>query len=256
MARERLHSTERLKQKNKPKKSPNTREQIEARRKFSEKSREIRRKKIESREIRNYGRKKIKSETRKDWQELKYSYKNKDSYSNNDSKNNLNWTNNSENFNGENSSEYYNNLYKKNNTETFKSIELSKKDLENFTAMIYAEAGGEGERGMIAVGNVILNRMKFWGKSMQSVLFEKNQFSPVSDGRLAKMKRNLKPNQILFAKKILNGEFGNPIGNATYFQNLKAEKKRGNWQKRARTLAHNEKIIIGNHVFRAEEKYA
>jgi hypothetical protein len=54
MTREKLHSTERLKQKNKPKKSPNTREQIEARRKFSEKSREIRRKKIESREIRNY----------------------------------------------------------------------------------------------------------------------------------------------------------------------------------------------------------
>ena len=53
MARERLHSTERLKQKSKPKKAPNTREQIEARRKFSEKSREIRRKKIESREIRN-----------------------------------------------------------------------------------------------------------------------------------------------------------------------------------------------------------
>ena len=47
MTREKLHSTERLKQKNKPKKSPNTREQIEARRKFSEKSREIIRKKIE-----------------------------------------------------------------------------------------------------------------------------------------------------------------------------------------------------------------
>ena len=256
MAREKLHSTERLKQKSKPKKAPNTREQIEARRKFIEKSREIRRKKIESREIRNYWRKKIKSETRKDWQELKYNYKNKGSYSNDDSKNNLNWTNNSENFNWENISEYYNNLYKKNNTETFKSIELSKKDLENFTAMIYAEAWWEGERWMIAVWNVILNRMKFWWKSMQSVLFEKNQFSPVSDWRLAKMKRNLKPNQILFAKKILNWEFWNPIWNATYFQNLKAEKKRGNWQKRAWTLAHNDKIIIWNHVFRAEEKYA
>jgi hypothetical protein len=54
MTKERLIKVEKLRQKSKPKRAPSSKKSIEARRKFSEKSREIRRKKIESREIRNY----------------------------------------------------------------------------------------------------------------------------------------------------------------------------------------------------------
>ena len=57
MTKERLIKVEKLRQKSKPKRAPSSKKSIEARRKFSEKSREIRRKKIESREIRNYWRK-------------------------------------------------------------------------------------------------------------------------------------------------------------------------------------------------------
>lgn len=55
----------------------------------------------------------------------------------------------------------------------------SKEDLFNMTATMWGEARGEGTDGMIAVGNVILNRLASgrWGKKVKGVVRHPEQFS-------------------------------------------------------------------------------
>lgn len=80
------------------------------------------------------------------------------------------------------------------------SAELSKNNSSNqktyteddvywLSRIIYAEAGGESYEGMLAVGNVILNRVasKDYPNTIYGVIFDKNygvQFSPVSNGSI------------------------------------------------------------------------
>lgn len=144
-----------------------------------------------------------------------------------------------------------------NKKENFQSIELTKKEFHNFTTMIFAEAWWEWLKWQIAVWYSILNRVKFWQKDMNTILFQKWQFSPTIDGRFEKIKNTIWEKEKDIAKKILNWEFENPIWNATFFQTKWVENwKWKNWQRTANTLDHKNKIIIWNHIFRTEKQYA
>ena len=59
-------------------------------------------------------------------------------------------------------------------------------DLYWLSRIIHAEAKGESAEGQIAVGNVILNRMKSdeFPDTLKGVIFQKNQFSPVGNGMI------------------------------------------------------------------------
>ena len=113
-------------------------------------------------------------------------------------------------------------------------------DKEMLARAIYAEARGEPYKGQVAVGAVVLNRVKSsnFPDSVERVIYQKGQFSSVKDGQI-----NLLPNKIAFkaAQEALNGR--DPSKGALYFYNPQTAKTL--WW-----LGSREKLAtIGNHVF-------
>lgn len=117
-------------------------------------------------------------------------------------------------------------------------------DLYWMSRIINAEAEAEPYEGKVAVGNVILNRVKSsqFPNTVKGVVFEYYngipQFSPVADGTIYNT-----PNadSIKAAKAVFAGT--NVVGNATYFFN--PDKSAGTW------IVNNKTYVkrIGNHVF-------
>jgi len=117
-------------------------------------------------------------------------------------------------------------------------------DLYWLARIIHAEAEAEPYAGKVAVGNVILNRVKSgsFPNTIKGVIFEYYegipQFSPVADGTIYNT-----PNadSISAAKAAFSGT--NYIGSATYFFN--PDKSEGTWIIQHKTFVKR----IGNHVF-------
>lgn len=122
----------------------------------------------------------------------------------------------------------------------------SQDDLYWLARIIEAEAGAEPYNGKVAVGNVILNRVKSseFPNTIYAVIFEYYgsipQFSPVADGTIYNT-----PSQesINAAKDALNGS--RPVGNSTYFFN--PAKAAGTWIVKNKTYVTR----IGGHTFYA-----
>ena len=59
-------------------------------------------------------------------------------------------------------------------------------DLKLLANLIYCEAGGEPYEGKLAVGAVVINRVRSskFPATVVGVIYQKNQFSPVGSGRL------------------------------------------------------------------------
>lgn len=117
-------------------------------------------------------------------------------------------------------------------------------DLYWLSRIIHAEAQGEPYEGKVAVGNVILNRIKSsdFPNTLYGVVFDKQfgytQFSPVIDGSIYNTPNS---ESINAAKAALNGE--RPIGDALYF--LNPRKATNFW------IVQNRKFFmtIGDHDF-------
>lgn len=117
-------------------------------------------------------------------------------------------------------------------------------DIYWLARIIEAEAAGETYNGKIAVGSVVMNRVKspLFPNSVKGVIFEYYQnipmFSPVANGTIYNT-----PSQdsINAAYAAYNGQ--KPAGNATYFFN--PSKSSGTW------IVNNKSFIIriGQHVF-------
>lgn len=119
--------------------------------------------------------------------------------------------------------------------------DLSDEDVYWLSRIISAESKGEPIEGQIAVGNVIMNRIKSdkFPDTIKDVVFQKNQFSPVINGSI-----NDVPTEqaIESANKVLSGQ--SVIGqDVLYFYNPKGT-SRGNWI-RSRKVVHT----IGTHRF-------
>lgn len=120
----------------------------------------------------------------------------------------------------------------------------SSNDLYWLSRIIHAEAEAEPYSGKVAVGNVIINRVKSssFPNTVKGVIFEyyKNipQFSPVADGTIY---NNPNSDSIKAAKAALAGT--NYVGSSTYFFN--PDKSEGTW------IVANKTYIkrIGGHVF-------
>ncbi len=93
-------------------------------------------------------------------------------------------------------------------------------DLYWLSRVIHAEAQGESYKGMLAVGNVIINRADshLFPDTIKGVVFDKQngytQFSPVIDGSIH---NTPDAESIKAAKEILAG--ARPVGKALYFLN-------------------------------------
>lgn len=69
-----------------------------------------------------------------------------------------------------------------------KADSYSKAELRLMASIINCEAGGESFQGQVAVGIVIMNRVKsdLFPNSIKKVIYQKGQFSPVRNGSLRK----------------------------------------------------------------------
>ncbi len=109
--------------------------------------------------------------------------------------------------------------------------------------IIHAESQGEPMRGKIAVGNVVLNRVKSkeYPNTIYGVIFDKThgvQFSPVLDGSIYQTPLG---DSIIAAKRALEGE--NVVGECLFFLNpVSAESQ---WISNNRTHY----TTIHNHAF-------
>ena len=73
-------------------------------------------------------------------------------------------------------------------------INVSAEDVEVLMRIVEAEAGGEDRKGKLLVANVVINRVKdsHFPDTVTQVVYQRNskvaQFSPVSDGRINRVK--------------------------------------------------------------------
>lgn len=105
--------------------------------------------------------------------------------------------------------------------------------------LIYAEARGEPYTGQVAVGAVVLNRVKSssFPNTVSGVIYQAGAFDVVSDGQI-----NLTPNStaIRAAQDAMNG--WDPTYGCLFYYNPKTATSK--WMK-AKTVH----LTIGNHVF-------
>lgn len=104
---------------------------------------------------------------------------------------------------------------------------------------IYGEARGEPYTGQVAVGAVVLNRVKSpeFPNTIAGVIYQRHAFTAVSDGQI-----NLTPDQTALnaAKDAMNG--WDPTGGCLYYYN--PAKATSSWIFSRETV-----VTIGKHVF-------
>ncbi len=115
-------------------------------------------------------------------------------------------------------------------------------DLNLLARLIHAEAEGEPFIGKVAVGAVIINRLKdaSFPNSIPEIIYQPQQFSPVSNGRLASI-TTVDPDSLQAAKMALAGS--DPTGGALFFYNP-SKVSETNWI-RSREIIY----LVGEHLF-------
>lgn len=97
-------------------------------------------------------------------------------------------------------------------------VKASASEEELLAALIYCEAGGESYKAQVAVGSVVINRMRSssFPSSMTGVIYQKGQFSPAASGKLALVLENDLATESCHkaARHVLNG---NITGKWLYF---------------------------------------
>ena len=107
-------------------------------------------------------------------------------------------------------------------------------ELRLLGALIYCEAGNQPYEGMVAVGAVVMNRVKSgaYPNTIHSVIYASGQFTPAMSGKVAKAYEGNVPELCLqAAQAAINGE--TTVGDATHFR--RAGKREG--------------YVLGDHVF-------
>lgn len=103
---------------------------------------------------------------------------------------------------------------------------LAKEEKDNIyllAQLIYAEFGGGCYEGQVAVGNVVMNRVKTTKTSISEVIFAKNQFSPAKDGVI----HNVPSKESVYAA--IEAYFGaDPVGDSLYFNTTSSTYSWGN----------------------------
>ena len=92
-------------------------------------------------------------------------------------------------------------------------------DVELLAALIECEAGSSNYEGMLAVGSVVVNRMKHskFPNTLYGVVYHTGQFPPAHDGKVDRiLKRGVKSSCMQAATDALNGK--NNIGSCLYFR--------------------------------------
>lgn len=108
-------------------------------------------------------------------------------------------------------------------------------EVDILAALIQCEAGGEPYEGQIAVGAVVMNRVRCSGypNTITEVIYASGQFVPASKGKMESLilNGNIKESCKQAAQEAINGTCN--VGDALHF----------------RRAGNREGLIIGNHVF-------
>ena len=124
-------------------------------------------------------------------------------------------------------------------SQSSRNTSIENRDLDLLAHIIYGEARGEPYTGKVAIGGVILNRIKDsrFPKTIAGVIYQPGAFDAVSDGQI-----NLQPdaNAYKAARDALNG--WDPSGGAIYYWNPATATSKWIWSRRIITT-------IGKHVF-------
>lgn len=109
-------------------------------------------------------------------------------------------------------------------TRTATAIQYTTQDYELLTRIVQAESGGCDIKGRILIANVIFNRIRSdeFPDTVTEVVYQKSQFSPVSDGSLKKCK--VTPETVEAVDRALAGE--DYSQGALYFMNRKLSSSR------------------------------
>lgn len=115
------------------------------------------------------------------------------------------------------------------------AVLASATELEILAALIQCEAGGEPYEGQVAVGAVVMNRVRCGGypNNITDVIYASGQFVPASGGRMESLilNKTTKASCIQAAQEAINGACN--VGDALHF-------RRNNGR---------DGLVIGNHVF-------
>lgn len=107
-------------------------------------------------------------------------------------------------------------------------------DLYLLGAIIQCEADGEPYEGKLAVGSVVLNRVRssYFPNTVTGVIYQSGQFSPVASGRYAlRLELGVNKTCLKAAQEVLDGNITN---NCLYFRTV---------------IEGIEGTIIGHHIF-------
>lgn len=119
--------------------------------------------------------------------------------------------------------------------EALNAANVSEEDLELLASIIYCEANGEPYIGKVAVGNVVLNRVKSsrYPNTIKGVIYAKGQFSPVKNGSMAKALRNDSADASCYQAALEALAGSAPVGEKTSFRRVNGRSGQ----------------VIGHHVF-------
>lgn len=98
------------------------------------------------------------------------------------------------------------------------AVNVGNGELNLLAAIIQCEAGGESHTGKVAVGAVIMNRVRSgqFPNTITEVVYQSGQFSPVASGILSSvLSQGARSDCYQAAQEALNGS--NPVGGALYF---------------------------------------
>ena len=107
--------------------------------------------------------------------------------------------------------------------------EARKKQQELLAALIFCEAGNQPYKGQVAVGAVVLNRIKSktYPDSMKEVIYQRGQFGPAGSGWLNRVLQNKSYTKTAWkaAADALDGK--DPVNGCLYFNQGGSGKKIG-----------------------------
>ena len=128
-------------------------------------------------------------------------------------------------------------IFSSNNTSNSSTTNSS--DAKLLSRIIHAEARGEPYEGQVAVGAVVLNRVKSssFPNTVSGVIYQSGAFDAVSDGQI-----NMTPDKtsISAAKDALNG--WDPSYGCTFYFNPSTATSKWIWSK-------TQIVKIGKHIF-------
>ncbi len=119
-------------------------------------------------------------------------------------------------------------------TENRGAVPVNASDDMLLAALIQCEAGNQPYEGKLAVGAVVMNRVRSGGypNTISGVIYASGQFTPAGNGKVAKrLEAGIQDSCIQAAREAIAG--ASNVGGATHF----------------RRAGNHDGLIIGNHVF-------